>query len=726
MSEEHNTPSGNPIPLPVDETRAPADGSERDTPERVKQAVEDLASRMKKAAQNDPVATEALACDLAKRSALCGLEYEYAESLACLGFALSERGHPREALLSIAEALEILRRFPRTKGLSRGLMALGNVHIVSGEFDKAMEVLMEALDLSREIGDQEPVANILLNLGNILYWRGEYTRALEYYMRSSTEAELRRDRGGQISALNNMGAVANALGYHVEATDYLTRCIAMCREGEDESPLCTALDDLALAKQGLGEATEAEATWLEAIGIAEKKGLTTYLIPMLINLSNFYLQEGRYLESGEYLDRGRVLAEGADSKIDRIRAYRTGAELHERLGEYPAAIYYLKRQFALEKEVDQQKATEAIRAHELATLRTAQEQLENLGEIGRSITGTLDRGRFLDLIHGNVERLMDVTTFAIASYDEATREIVYEQILEDGKPVPGSRVPLDDGRSLAAWCARNRKEIVMSDSETQSAQFLGQGAEHRLMGGKGSSKMTHSLLFAPLVVEDRLIGVMTIQSDKIDAYSLENVQAFRILASYAAIGLNNALQAERIREQNGELQRLATTDVLTGLDNRRAFFDKLGESWSLSTRTGTPLSLLIMDVDHFKRINDRMGHPAGDYCLKEMAGLLSREIARSSDVLGRIGGEEFGVLLVDSDEDGAVYIAERLRLAVESHDFSYEGKRISLTISLGLRSLVPRHGDEAGMDGFFSEADTALYDAKKRGRNRVSVFGSEG
>lgn len=176
------------------------------------------------------------------------------------------------------------------------------------------------------------------------------------------------------------------------------------------------------------------------------------------------------------------------------------------------------------------------------------------------------------------------------------------------------------------------------------------------------------------------------------------------------------LRAE-LQEKNAILEKLSTTDPLTGLRNRRWVADVLTLEVLRATRYGTPLSILMADLDHFKRVNDDHGHLAGDAVLVHVAKIVL-EVLRGSDVAGRYGGEELIVLLPQTDLDGAVVLAERIRAGVESSPCEGgEGARYPITLSIGAAQL------ERGQDArrLIARADAALYEAKSSGRNRVEV-----
>ncbi len=187
-----------------------------------------------------------------------------------------------------------------------------------------------------------------------------------------------------------------------------------------------------------------------------------------------------------------------------------------------------------------------------------------------------------------------------------------------------------------------------------------------------------------------------------------------------------ALVAERtseLRDANEKLAQLATEDGLTGLANKRRFDEFLAAEWHRSARMGAPLSLLAIDVDHFKQFNDTYGHPAGDECLRRVAAVLRAGVRTDTDFAARQGGEEFAVVLTGTGEEGARQVAESLRAGVEalrmSHAASSTGSVV--TISVGVASVTAGTATSAtdGLIAFVSAADAALYAAKGGGRNRV-------
>ena len=167
-----------------------------------------------------------------------------------------------------------------------------------------------------------------------------------------------------------------------------------------------------------------------------------------------------------------------------------------------------------------------------------------------------------------------------------------------------------------------------------------------------------------------------------------------------------------------QLQELAARDPLTGLLNRRAFLERLHREAGRAQRYGHPLAFLSLDIDHFKRINDGYGHAAGDAALKHLAAICAG-LLRKEDSCGRLGGEEFGILVPETNSYGAEMVARRLRARIEAARCRFGRHQLAFTVSIGVAGLMQQ--GEAGVEQMLQDADEAMYRAKRAGRNRVAV-----
>ena len=226
-----------------------------------------------------------------------------------------------------------------------------------------------------------------------------------------------------------------------------------------------------------------------------------------------------------------------------------------------------------------------------------------------------------------------------------------------------------------------------------------------------------SLLIIPIILREEVIGTLVLRtSRKKTSFSPREVKLCQVIANLAASALTNAHLFESVELNNLELEKLAITDGLTGAYNHRHFRTRLDEEFNRAKRYATPLSCIMMDIDHFKNINDAFGHAQGDKVLSEIADLITNNV-RKIDMVARYGGEEFVALLPNTDKEGVFIEAERLREAIKAYKCSGRDRCIMVTISLGV-STFPSP-DISTADELVGRADDALYKAKRTGRDKT-------
>jgi diguanylate cyclase (GGDEF)-like protein len=217
-------------------------------------------------------------------------------------------------------------------------------------------------------------------------------------------------------------------------------------------------------------------------------------------------------------------------------------------------------------------------------------------------------------------------------------------------------------------------------------------------------------------LEHRIFLLQTFLATAVLSVSVVGV----VLAELQRAGRAVRQSEARYRSLAASMEMLASLDPLTRLANRRRFDEVLQAEWQRALRARSPLSLLIFDADYFKAYNDHYGHIAGDLCLRKIAETMTELARRPADLVARFGGEEFGMILPDTDVDGAVILAEKLRHRIESLGFSHEASPNGfLTLSGGCATLTPVVGE--GPTDLLNSADEALYEAKRQGRNRIEV-----
>lgn len=327
--------------------------------------------------------------------------------------------------------------------------------------------------------------------------------------------------------------------------------------------------------------------------------------------------------------------------------------------------------------------------------------LKILFDIGQSLNFINDLTALLELILDQAVEVAEAEkgSLMILERDELEVKVVRgidkitEQKIRNGE-IRCTRIKLGEG--IAGRVAKTGEPLLIEDASN----------DERFLVSRNSN--VQNILCVPLKVYEETIGVINISNKKGGkTFTDEDLRIITSLADQAAVAINNA-----------KLYELAVTDGTTKLFIRRHFMQRLDEEIRRSQRYGHSLSLLMMDLDHFKQLNDSYGHQAGDVVLMDVAKIFKRSI-RTTDVAARYGGEEFCIMLPETNTLGALSIAERLRRWVEDATFTFQGTEMHTTISIGVATFPE---DANNQQILIKKADDALYKSKRNGRNRVTAY----
>jgi diguanylate cyclase (GGDEF)-like protein len=323
-------------------------------------------------------------------------------------------------------------------------------------------------------------------------------------------------------------------------------------------------------------------------------------------------------------------------------------------------------------------------------------------EVSRRLAALSEPAPVRRLLLRTARELVPLEAAAVVMADDAATRYVIEEAQGWAGEFQGREVGLTE-RTWAAWVLRSAQEPCLLDDTA--------GSESRmpvLVLDEGPARAP-SLLAVPLRHRDRNLGALVLTGRR-GAFDASASRVLGVIANQAAA----SLAVIRLKERH---KRLAARDGLTQLYNRRAFDERLAKARAREERQGGRFAVLLLDVDHFKKLNDTFGHPAGDAALKHTARVLENHL-RQGDEAARYGGEEFAVILPGADAAGALPLAERVRGAIEGSHLVFEGARLAVTVSVGVAAW-PEDGRE--LEGLLAAADRALYAAKQEGRNRVAA-----
>jgi two-component system, cell cycle response regulator len=364
-----------------------------------------------------------------------------------------------------------------------------------------------------------------------------------------------------------------------------------------------------------------------------------------------------------------------------------------------------------EEEIGAQAARFCLRAiqNERVFLQLERAKVEQgkLYRAAQALGGALSEQ---DVVEAGVKAAREIASFdyaAVTVYDETAKshEIVAAKSA-DGSIDDLVGVRFSHNTGLVSMVVQNRCPLPY-----RGEYDSGQKVDKVVLSRRLPWPAHPSLLVLPLVIHDRALGTLILGAKRWHAFGDSVRPTLEVLASHLAVSLSNARMVKK-------LETMATTDGLTGLFNKRAMLDSAAQKIAAAARFGRPLSVLMTDIDHFKKVNDTHGHDVGDVVIRGLAEILKRQ-KRTTDLVARFGGEEFVALCEQTDEKGAMLLAERIREELAKTSFRTPQGILQVNCSIGIATFP-----EAGRDweALFKAADEALYVSKRSGRNRCTAW----
>ena len=323
------------------------------------------------------------------------------------------------------------------------------------------------------------------------------------------------------------------------------------------------------------------------------------------------------------------------------------------------------------------------------------QQLDTLVEMTKLINSTLDTRQVREKSIAAIMQLMDTEAASMLLLDSQTKELYFEVVMGEKKNEIQS-IRIEAGKGIASHVARTGVPLIVQDAQNDERFFPGVD--------QTSGFKTRDILCVPIIFKERTLGVLQAINRRHGAFAGDDIVILHALANQIAIAIENA-----------ELYQDSISDGLTGIYQRRYLDLRLKEEMHSAMRYQHPLSLMMLDVDHFKQVNDRFGHSTGDEVLKKLASIMIQG-TRLSDVVGRYGGEEFMIIVPHINQRDVEIVAERIRRSIANCDIN----GIRVTVSIGIAHFDGRP-DKVEYDRLLELADGALYEAKETGRNKLVI-----
>ncbi|HTX71524.1 MAG TPA: GGDEF domain-containing protein [Rectinemataceae bacterium] len=663
--------------------------------------------------EQDPEAAIALMERVENEETARGSEAGRAWNLVVRAWLDANHDQYNSAKELFAEAGTLFERLGDPYGLVKALNGTAYILKQLNLFDRGLETYRRAFEIAAaapEADSPELTAVIGANIGIALSELGDNASAIMYLERANAQNYANPNNNAIVKA--TLGVAYGAVGRVDEAERMLREAIAVSTESGFRVTEAESLGRLGILLARAGRLVEAVLRLREACAMCRALRLPRLEAEFLLELGRILRRMGRSRAAQRNMRRAARIARGSGDESVLSGALIGLAETHARDRDWKSA-YILAREarrleakVAAERVSTQASVIKAERAEaEAAAYRDHFKRLSTISEIGRAVAAATDVDAVSRILYQKIASLMDAGVFGVALYHEESDQLEYRYFVDEGEEMEPFSLKVNAETSLSGWCVRNGREIVLGDAASEYRAFI----TARTIAGKPSGQPIKSIIYYPVMVKNKPLAVVTVQSRKERAYQPHHVETLKALGAYMGVALENARLFE-------ELRLKAVSDPLTGAINRRRFMELLSAELDRSRRYRDPVSAIMLDIDHFKDINDGFGHAAGDDALRAIVQVCATAL-RGHDILSRYGGEEFACILPSTDLEGGRVLAERLRSDIERCRPLPSHPSASITASIGVAEAQPGEGPEA----LIMRADQALYAAKRGGRNRVEV-----
>ena len=573
--------------------------------------------------------------------------------------ALAQRHQDARRARSLAlQAREKALEIDYQKGLAYSLYVDSLCHfiLVDEVGEGVLEEAMRARSLMRGLNDEHGEATALNLIATIYYRQNEYTQALEHYQRSLQIRRKIGDRAGESGSLNNISLVYYDLALYADALEHLFQSLEIAEAIQDPDSAAYALS----------------------------------------NIAQVYAQTGEHEKALEYYQRGLEYNQQTNDRALEASTLAQIGRSYAELGDNATAIRYLERSLELSRLVGNMHDEGTA----LISLGFAYLGCGHHDDADTALAEALEIMRKVGDRYSEVEALNALGSNSLKRGDGEGAMLYILQGMIIAEEIQSEQLVNNAQQLLAEAYAK----LGRFDKALEYYRLYHKGWQ--TIFGRSNERRIQALVMRAEVEKAQR---------EVEDQRLKNFELSQAMQALQIAHDQNAELVRQLKLQAEMLEQLAREDGLTGLANRRWLDVQLAQEFERARRFGHPLAVAILDIDHFKSVNDRFSHQAGDEVLRAFAALL-RSHCRSVDTVGRFGGEEFLLILVETPRIPALALCERLRCEVEQKDWTFvHPDLLNLTISIGL-------SDNEGASTpqqIVAWADQKLYQAKHRGRNQV-------
>ncbi|MGL4521016.1 MAG: diguanylate cyclase [Bacilli bacterium] len=619
-----------------------------------------------------------------------------------------------ESIRCHEKALHAFQKQENSEGELSSITALVAVHGFVMNYRESCEYGLYGIKQAEKYNNYERLHSIKSNLG-ITYCEMEaYEKAKSLFIQINQLANIGK-KNNEIMNYINLCECDRHLRNYEEALKYINRAYEMAI-GFDEKKIPSILDHKGRIFTEMKRYEEAEQMFKESVAISNQFDSEVFLYDALYYWARLDIERD-YL--GQALEKLIVVKTNIDklhSQQHVKQLYHTLYVTYKALGEPDRAIQYLEKFLTMKQRQNEQK--NKMRFHDVdsmqqraekETYKTLYTQLQSLYEVGQRLTSILHQDDIYTFLAAEMGQLIQNDGLQIFIYSEEHQQIHCNFCIDRGEHVELASTPITED-SLVGYCIRHQKPILVNDFYQEYHKYIGD--IHTYMSNlykeqtHASEIITQSIIFVPIVIDQKVIGVLSAQCYEKNRYTLQDVSNLKIFSTFLGVALENA----RLYK---ELEYSANYDTMTGVLNRREALRTINHMYH--AEDFAQRYIIMIDIDDFKTINDTYGHQKGDEVVVEVAKSIKNAI-RESDIVGRYGGEEF-IAIITAQSHTFMKIAERIRKRVEQITiFNEHNVSIPVTVSIGIAQV---NSDRFTLEQVIRLSDSALYEAKSAGKNCV-------
>ncbi|WMJ77246.1 MULTISPECIES: sensor domain-containing diguanylate cyclase [unclassified Sedimentibacter] len=632
-----------------------------------------------------------------------------------LGWYNFDKSNYNKSTECFLTSYDVFERIKNKDGLIYACNGLTNVYCQIGQFKLANEWGLKGISLCEEMDNKDALVILLINTG-INYIEMKYFEKGREIFHSLEIMDYELSSTHQISCNLAMAEIEINIGESSKALSYIEKSLKIESDIKLITDMCEIYKLTAMAYVKLNLYDMAEKSFKKSYDFAVDNNFVYEKYSSMVEWSKLNVLVGRKQKAIYLLNEVIEICRSKELNVLLRESYNILYGIYKESGMLDKALECLENYILVDdKMYDYEQNQLMAKMNFKHTKREADQykslygKTELLSTIGQKIISNLNIKSIVDIINEEINKLLEADYFGIVVYDNEKDKATYYFAGEGFEIKEVVSYKESAYNFFGYYCVKNKKDIIIGNLDKEYNQYINNEPIDVGKTYENGKSYMNSLIYTPMIINDKVVGVMTAQSKEHNAYDRNDLHTLKILANYSAIAIENAISYKKIED-------LATYDNLTSFLSKfeiirlgEIIFDKYKDS-------NLGFSVTMIDIDNFKSVNDTYGHVVGDSVLAMVARVISSCI-RNTDYIGRYGGDEFLLICPGLGEPEAVDVAERIRYAVENKVFELgKGIVVSVTISLGVHEYKEK--DLSFID-VLNLADKNLYCAKGNNRNLV-------